>query len=168
MDRYFNREKLKGSNKFLVMCYVLFGVILLPLIIILIAGIQEGETHMIVTASVLLTILAAEMIFFSWAVKKSNRAKRYAPIFEEDHDGILTYKRINEMTGYGVERIKKDVNWLLQAGYLQNAVADEEKVILLRENEFINITCPTCGASNEIRIGSSNKCKHCGSYLRRV
>lgn len=168
MDRYFNREKLKGSNKFLVMCYVLFGVILLPLIIILIAGIQEGETHMIVTASVLLTILAAEMIFFSWAVKKSNRAKRYAPIFEEDHDGILTYKRIDEMTGYGVERIKKDVNWLLQAGYLQNAVADEEKVILLRENEFINITCPTCGASNEIRIGSSNKCKHCGSYLRRV
>ncbi|MCR5201065.1 MAG: hypothetical protein K6C38_08125 [Saccharofermentans sp.] len=168
MDRYFNREKLKGSNKFLVMCYVLFGVILLPLIIILIAGIQEGETHMIVTASVLLTILAAEMIFFSWAVKKSNRAKRYAPIFEEDHDGILTYKRINEMTGYGIERIKKDVNWLLQAGYLQNAVADEEKVILLRENEFINITCPTCGASNEIRIGSSNKCKHCGSYLRRV
>ncbi|MBR6960362.1 MAG: hypothetical protein IKH76_07780, partial [Clostridiales bacterium] len=89
-------------------------------------------------------------------------------IFEEDHDGILTYKRIDEMTGYGVERIKKDVNWLLQAGYLQNAVADEEKVILLRENEFINITCPTCGASNEIRIGSSNKCKHCGSYLRRV
>lgn len=168
MDRYFNREKLKGSNKFLVMCYVLFGVILLPLIIILIAGIQEGETHMIVTASILLTILTAEMVFFILVIKKSNRAKRYAPIFEEDHDGILTYKRIDEMTGYGVERIKKDVNWLLQAGYLQNAVADEEKVILLRENEFINITCPTCGASNEIRIGSSNKCKHCGSYLRRV
>ncbi len=168
MDRYFNREKLKGSNKFLVMCYVLFGVILLPLIIILIAGIQEGETHMIVTASILLTILTAELVFFILVIKKSNRAKRYAPIFEEDHDGILTYKRIDEMTGYGVERIKKDVNWLLQAGYLQNAVADEEKVILLRENEFINITCPTCGASNEIRIGSSNKCKHCGSYLRRV
>lgn len=168
MDRYFNREKLKGSNKFLVMCYVLFGVILLPLIIILIAGIQEGETHMIVTASILLTILTAELVFFILAIKKSDRAKRYAPIFEEDHDGILTYKRIDEMTGYGVERIKKDVNWLLQAGYLQNAVADEEKIILLRENEFINITCPTCGASNEIRIGSSNKCKHCGSYLRRV
>ena len=168
MDRYFNREKLKGSNKFLVMFYVLFGVILLPLIIILIAGIQEGETHMIVTASILLTILTAELVFFILVIKKSNRAKRYAPIFEEDHDGILTYKRIDEMTGYGVERIKKDVNWLLQAGYLQNAVADEEKVILLRENEFINITCPTCGASNEIRIGSSNKCKHCGSYLRRV
>ena len=168
MDRYFNREKLKGSNKFLVMCYVLFGVILLPLIIILIAGIQEGETHMIVTASILLTILTAELVFFILVIKKSNRAKRYAPIFEEDHDGILTYKRIDEMTGYGVERIKKDVNWLLQAGYLQNAVADEEKVILLRENEFINLTCPTCGASNEIRIGSSNKCKHCGSYLRRV
>lgn len=168
MDRYFNREKLKGSNKYLVMCYVLFGVILLPLIIILIAGIQEGETHMIVTVSILLTILTAEMVFFILVIKKSNRAKRYAPIFEEDHDGILTYKRIDEMTGYGVERIKKDVNWLLQAGYLQNAVADEEKVILLRENEFINITCPTCGALNEIRIGSSNKCKHCGSYLRRV
>jgi hypothetical protein len=168
MDRYFNREKLKGSNKLLVMCYVLFGVILLPLIIILIAGIQEGETHMIVTASILLTILTAELVFFILVIKKSNRAKRYAPIFEEDHDGILTYKRIDEMTGYGVERIKKDVNWLLQAGYLKNAVADEEKVILLRENEFINITCPTCGASNEIRIRSSNKCKHCGSYLRRV
>ncbi|MBR5387253.1 MAG: hypothetical protein IK142_06720 [Clostridiales bacterium] len=168
MDRYFNREKLKGSNKYLVMCYVLFGVILLPLIIILIAGIQEGETHMIVTVSILLTIMTAELVFFILVIKKSNRAKRYAPIFEEDHDGILTYKRIDEMTGYGVERIKKDVNWLLQAGYLQNAVADEEKVILLRENEFINITCPTCGASNEIRIGSSNKCKHCGSYLRRV
>ena len=86
----------------------------------------------------------------------------------EDHDGIITFERINEMTGYGLEKVKKDVTWLLKSGYLINAVTDDEKVILWSESEYLDITCPTCGAVNSVRVGSSNKCKHCGSYLRRV
>ena len=168
MERYFNRKRINGANRGLVACYILAGIILLPLIVILIAGLQDGESHMIVTVVILLLILSAEVTALALITHRINRAKRYAPIFEEDHDGIITFERINEMTGYGLERVKKDISWLLQSGYLINAVTDNEKVILWSENEYLDITCPTCGAVNQVRFGSSNKCKHCGSYLRRV
>ena len=168
MDRYFNRKRIDGANRGLVACYVLAGIILLPLIVILIAGLQDGESHMIVTVVILLLILSAEVTALALITHRINRAKRYAPIFEEDHDGIITFERINEMTGYGLEKVKKDVTWLLKSGYLINAVTDDEKVILWSESEYLDITCPTCGAVNSVRVGSSNKCKHCGSYLRRV
>ena len=100
--------------------------------------------------------------------RRSLRCLRYAPIFEEDHDGIITFERIHEMTGYGVDRIKGDIEWLLRGETLRNAVIDDKKIILWSETEYIDITCPTCGALNQVRFGSSNKCKHCGSYLRRV
>ena len=152
----------------MIACYIMFGIIVIPMIIILVAGIQDGEVHSVVTAAILLTILFAEFVAIILLSKRFNRAKRYAPIFEEDHDGVITYKRINEMTGYGLEKVKKDVTWLLKSGYLINAVTDDEKVILWSESEYLDITCPTCGAVNSVRVGSSNKCKHCGSYLRRV
>ncbi len=168
MDRYFNRKRINGANKGLVACYVLAGIILLPMIVIMIAGLEDGESHMVVTSVILLLILGTEVAFLSVVTHRINRAKRYAPIFEEDHDGVMTFERINEMTGYGIPRIKKDIDWLLKSGYLINAVADNEKVILWSESEYLNITCPTCGAQNQVRVGSSNQCKHCGSYLRRV
>ena len=168
MERYIDRKKIKGADRLRIACYVLAGIMLLPMIVILIAGIEDGETHMVVVASLLITILTTEAVLIALLTVKTGRAKRYAPIFEEDHDGIITFERINEMTGYGLEQVKKDIKWLLDRGFLKNAVYDDEKVILWNEVDYIDITCPTCGAVNQVRLGSSDKCSHCGSYLRRV
>jgi len=168
MDRYFNRKRLLSIKKLMIGSYILAGVVSIPLIVLFIAGIQDGDTGMSVISAVLLIIFVAEMAFLIISSKKTLRAQRYGQIFEEDHDGVITFERINEMTGYGIAHVKKDIDWLLKAGYLINAVVDDEKVILWNETDFLDIICPTCGAVNQVRFGSSNKCKHCGSYLRRV
>ena len=167
MDRYFDRRRLNSIKKVMIGCYIMFGVILLPLIVILISGIQEGEMGEIVIVTILLLILLTEFIALIILGKRARRGLRYASIFEEDHDGVITFKRIQEMTGYGMARIRKDIEWLIRAQHLTNAVVDGDKIVMLSETEFIDITCPTCGAVNQVRFGSSNKCKHCGSYLRR-
>lgn len=168
MDRYFNRKKAKLMRSISVMGYVLYGIIVIPLIIIIIAGLQDGDTAAVVTTSIIGTILTAEVIILGKFSKDDMvRVGRYIPIIEEDHDGIITYNRLSEMTGYSLEKVKKDVARLVRGGYVSNVVYDDEKLTLLT-NQSINVICPTCGASNTVMFGSSNKCKHCGSYLRRV
>lgn len=168
MERYINREKLSGINKLLITILVVFGILLLPLIIILISGIEDGEPHTFVTVLVLLLIMLAEAGSFAYFASQSNRAKRYGPIFEEDHDGIISFERISQMTGCSIPRVKKDIAFLINKGVILNARVENENVILGTSNDYSDVTCPTCGAVNSVRLGSSAKCKHCGSYLRRA
>lgn len=168
MARYIDRDDINGYNKVKMGFYIVLGVIMLVMLLLLIISIEEGDTHFIVTSAVLLGILFVECMSFAYLSRIFSRASRYASILEEDHDGVITFQRLSEMTGYKVSRVKKDMNRLLRTGRLQNAVVDDEKLILWSETEYLDITCPTCGAVNQVRIGSSNKCKHCGSYLRRV
>ena len=167
MDRYFNRKRIDGANRGLVACYVLAGIILLPLIVILIAGLQDGESHMIVTVVILLLILSAEVTALALITHRINRAKRYAPIFEEDHDGVITFARLSELTGIPEDRIRKDMTGP-QKHRFSNVRIEGDKIILGTEDELEDIICPTCGATNRVRAGSSDKCNNCGSYLRRA
>ena len=168
MDKYINRKRLNSFTKLTYGVYTILGFLLIMIIIIMIIGIDEGEPHMIVVSVILSIIIIAELIAYILISRKFGRARRYAPIFEEDHDGRITFKRINEMTGYGLGKIEKDIDWMIKTGVLKNVFVDGDTVILWNETDFLDITCPTCGAQNTVRFGSSNKCKHCGSYLRRV
>ena len=142
--------------------------IFLPLLVILICGIQDGDTGMSMTAAVLMAVLAAETFLMVLLRKRVTRGKRYATIFEEDHDGIITYERIDEMTGYGVERIKKDIKWLVKVKYIFNVIIEDDKIRLKTQDGIIEVICPACGGVNRIRFDSSDHCNFCGSYLRRV
>ena len=122
---------------------------------------------MIVMAVVLMVILAVETFMIIMLKKRAARGRRYATIFEEDHDGIITYERINEMTGYGVERIKKDIRWLIRGSYIHNVIVEDDKIRLKTEDGIMEVICPTCGGVNRIRSDSSDNCEFCGSYLRR-
>ena len=169
MDRYFNRNKVKAMKKIALFGYILFGVIFLPMIVIIVASAQEGNTGAVVTTSIITFILLVEIVFLGVLNKADSvRVGRYVPIIEEDHDGVITFRRLSEMTGRSEEQARKDIAKLIRSGYLQNVVYDDEKVTMLTETQNLDVICPTCGASNSIRFGSSNKCKHCGSYLRRV
>ena len=142
-------------------------VIFLPLLVIMISGIQDGDSGMSVTAAVLMAVLAAETFLMILLRKRAARGGRYAAIFEEDHDGIITYERIDEMTGYGVERIKKDIEWLIKVNYIHNVIVEDDKIRLKTEDGIKEVVCPVCGGVNRIRFDSSDHCNFCGSYLRR-
>ncbi len=168
MEGCFDRNRLKKINLGIIACCVMVAVVFLPLPVILICGMQDGDTVMIVMAVFLMVILAVEAVMIIVLRKRAVRGRRYATIFEEDHDGVITFARINEMTGYGVERIKKDLRWLLRGSYIHNVIVEEDKIRLKTEDEIIEITCPTCGGVNRIRSDSSDNCEFCGSYLRRA
>lgn len=163
----FDRKRLKTIDRSIIVLYIMIAVIFFPLLVILITGIQEGDTGMSVTAVVLMVILAAEAIMIILLRKRATRGRRYATIFEEDHDGIITFRRISEMTGYDDERIKRDIKWLIRGNYLCNVIVEEDKIRLKTEDGIIEVTCPNCGRVNRIRFDSSDNCDCCGSYLRR-
>ena len=168
MDGCFDRKRLKMTDRFIIGCYVMVVAVFLPLLVILITGMQDGDTVMSVTAVVLMIILAAETFMIIMLRKRAARGRQYATIFEEDHDGIITYKRISEMTGYDDEKIKKDIEWLIKVNFIHDVIIEDDKIRLKTEDGIIEIVCPVCGGVNRIRSDSSDKCDYCGSYLRRV
>ena len=168
MEDCFDRKRLKTINLCVIGCFVMIVVVFLPLLVILISGVQEGDTGLSVTAVVLMAVLAAETFLMILLRKRAARGGRYAAIFEEDHDGIITYERIDEMTGYGVERIKKDIKWLVKVNYIYNVRVEDDRIRLKTEDGIIEVICPACGGVNRIRFDSSDNCIFCGSYLRRV
>ena len=167
MEGCFNRKRLKTMSLLIIGCYVMVVIIFLTMLVILITGVQEGDTTMTVTAGVLMAILAAETFMIIMLKKRVTRGNQYATIFEEDHDGIITYKRISEMTGYDDDRIKKDIKWLLRANYIYNVIVEDDKIRLKTEDGIMEVVCPVCGGVNRIRVDSSDNCDYCGSYLRR-
>ena len=167
MESCFDRNRLKKINYVIIGCYIMIVAVFLPLPVILICGMEDGDTVMIVMAVVLMVILAVETFMIIMLKKRAARGRRYATIFEEDHDGIITYERINEMTGYGVERIKKDIRWLISGSFIHNIIVEDDKIRLKTEDGIMEVICPTCGGVNRIRSDSSDNCEFCGSYLRR-
>ena len=96
--------------------------------------------------------------------------------------------QIASATGKSYEVVKKDINKLIQKGYLRNAYIDESTreivlpVVESPENAKLNntgpvgthdkpvaqvVTCPCCGANNTI-FGNTGECEYCGSPLEGV
>ena len=71
------------------------------------------------------------------------------------------------MTGIPEDRIRKDFARYSHSSF-KNVTVDGDKIIIGTEEDFEEIICPTCGAKNTVRAGSSDKCNNCGSYLRRA
>jgi hypothetical protein len=139
MSRFYDAKKNKDRNSTLTGLMITSGVILAILVILGAVGVAEGEPHMVVVSVIVGLIALAELISMIWIRKMLERVTRYEMIFEEDHDGIITFERINEMTGYGLEQVKKDIKWLLDRGFLKNAVYDGEKVILWMPSSYVRL-----------------------------
>lgn len=167
MEGCFDRNKLKMIDCGIIGSYIMIAVIFLPMLVILITSIQESDIKMSVTAIVLMAVLAAETFMIIMLRNRATRVRRYATIFDEDHDGIITFKRISEMTGYSDERIKRDIKWLFRGDFIHNVIVEEDRIRLKTEDGINEVICPNCGGVNMIRSDSSDYCEYCGSYLRR-
>ena len=167
MSRFYDAKKNKDRNSTLTGLMITSGVILAILVIIGVIGVSEGEPHMVVVAVIVGLIALAELISMIWIRKMLERVTRYEMIFEEDHDGVITFARLHEMTGIPEDRIRKDFARYSHSSF-KNVTVDGDKIIIGTEEDFEEIICPTCGAKNTVRAGSSDKCNNCGSYLRRA
>ena len=110
--------------------------------------------------------MGTEIGFFIVFKKQLERINRYGLILEEDHDGVITFARLHEMTGIPENVIRKDFVKASKTSF-KNIIVDGDNIFIGKEDDYEDIVCPTCGATNTVRVGSSDKCNNCGSYLRR-
>lgn len=167
MGKYHDAENHSGGSSVITGLMIALGVVLGFMVIIAVIGVTENEPHMTGVCTVLGIIIIVEMIGMILIKKMYERINRYEMILEEDHDGVITFARLSELTGIPEARIRKDFTKMKKGRY-QNVRIEGDSLIIGTAEEYEEIICPTCGASNRVRAGSSDKCNNCGSYLRRA
>lgn len=112
---------------------------------------------------------AGIIIWRAFSISRISRCRLYNSIFEEDHDGIITYDSISSMTGYKVSSVIRDLMWFVKHHYLINVTLGTTAArvdLLAEEKEFQVVVCPSCGAHVNIRKNGGGKCGHCGTFMR--
>ena len=101
---------------------------------------------------------------------KKKKAREIACWFESYAQSTLSFEKFEtEMGKDAVRKLEK----MIAKGYIRNIQIDrEEKYILItapnrRVNEkiYITVTCPSCGAKNQIIKGRLCNCEYCGQRL---
>ena len=118
-------------------------------------------------------------VFLLWrgilAGRIADTASRYETIFAADRDGVVTIEELKRFTGKSQEKIIKELKAAFGRGYFSGCalqeggspcviLSDARKVSPTRQG-FLTVTCPNCGASNRIRVGSISMCEYCNSPL---
>lgn len=168
IKEYFDYKSLKSKSKAAGFFIGLVVFLFVMMIILLVACIDNPVT--VVTCTILMCIIAIEATFFFVIKLELNRMPKYGQIINEDHDGKVSLIRMSEMTGYPVNTVVSDINRAIKQNVIKNAVIQGDYLILdpdSTDSGYIDVICPTCGASNRLRRDSADKCTHCGSYLRR-
>lgn len=168
INDYFDYKYIESNKKGMKGIVAVLAFLFLMMLILLIAC--YDEPHTVVIVSVLMSILGIEAGFFIYIVISYNRYPKYGNILNEDHDGSISLTRISEMTGYPVHTVRSDITRGIRQNIFSNTKIEGDYVILGSDSasdDFTDVICPTCGASNRLRRGSADKCEHCGSYLRR-
>lgn len=123
-------------------------------------------------AAFFFSLFCGGMAIIFWRIKAMNRLSRariYNSLFEEDHDGILTYESIASMTGQTVPKVIKDLNSYSRSNILINLTMGRNAVrvdLMAPNSEFLTVVCPHCGAHVNIRKGGGGRCDHCGTFMR--
>ncbi len=108
--------------------------------------------------------------------------KRYLSIIVNGN--VRQLDTIASTTGKAYDIVRKDINKMIEKGYLKNAYIDEglREIVLPNSNPVtqnnINVatanetvvktkivTCPCCGANNTV-MGEFGECEYCGSPLK--
>ncbi|MBO4459906.1 MAG: hypothetical protein J5778_04530 [Clostridiales bacterium] len=127
---------------------------------------------LLIFASFFFTLFCGGVGIIIWRVRAMNRLSRariYNSLFEEDHDGILTYESIASMTGQPVKKVVNDLMFYSNSNILINLTMGRTAVrvdLLSPNNEFLTVVCPHCGAHVNIRKGGGGRCDHCGTFMR--
>ncbi|MBR1797062.1 MAG: hypothetical protein IJ757_03490 [Clostridiales bacterium] len=171
---YFDHKSVTSKRKGLLFTEFLEVPSIIMMILLIAVMAEEEDYGAIIGASIVLVLLIVLQVLIIYLYKMMERAAVCGEIFNEDHDGIITFGRLSEMTGYKEPRIRRDINWARKIGLYHNVNVDGDRIVLggtvgaSVTDEFQDVICPTCGATNRVRKLSSAKCKSCGSYLRRT
>ena len=98
-----------------------------------------------------------------------SRCGLYNSIFEEDHDGIITYSDMASMTGFTEAKVVKDLMSFVKRNYMVNITLGRTAArvdLLSDDKEFQVVACPSCGAHVNIRKNGGGRCVHCGTFMR--
>ena len=125
-----------------------------------------------VQVGILFPFVAGGLALVIWrvmAIGKFIRARDYNALIEEDHDGILTYESIASMMGISESRVISELMWMNRKDYLVNITLGRTALrvdVLADKNEFLKLTCPTCGSLVRVRRTGGGRCDHCGTFVR--
>ena len=126
----------------------------------------------VILASFFAFLLLSEIGIIIWrsiALGRISRCRLYNSIFEEDHDGIITYDSMASMTGFSESAVISDLMFFVKRRYLINVTLGRTAArvdLLSDEKEFQTVICPSCGAHVNIRRNGGGKCEHCGTFMR--
>ena len=172
---YLNNVKI-GSSK--ILNGLLIAIVALPTAInglfALVAMVSENIDRLtgLFVAAVTFFFFAAGVCLIVWrcmALYKLSRARIYNSIFEEDHDGIISYESIATMTGLPMPKVIKELMWFTRRDFIRNVTLGRNAVrvnVLSNEHDFLTVSCPTCGAHVNIRRNGGGRCNHCGTFMR--
>ncbi len=98
------------------------------------------------------------------------RAEVYNRIFEEDHDGMVSYTNFCKLTGFSASQVRSDISSMYHKKIFKNITYGIEGAMIIMKadtsGDFINVDCPNCGAVVTMRSNGGARCAHCGTYLR--
>ena len=167
---YINLAKVataKIINTLIIVAMILpaiFGVIIICLCI--------GEPRFIWFGFFVMPVVAAQVGIAFWrisAIRKLSRVALYNSLFEEDHDGIITYESLGSMVGLSTAKATQEFMWMNNKGYLKNITVGRTAArvdVVADRSEYKLIPCPTCGAQVRVRNGGGGRCDHCGTFSR--
>lgn len=102
--------------------------------------------------------------------KMLERAEKYNRIFEEDHDGMVSYENFSQLTGFPIQTVRSDIRKMYKKKIFKNITYGFEGAMIIMKadtaGDFINVECPHCGAQVTMRMNGGARCPHCGTYLR--
>lgn len=142
----------------------LFGVLLICLCI--------GDSRVFWIAFFILPIVVGQVAIVIWRIahiSKLSRVALYNSLFEEDHDGIITYESLGSMVGLSTSKATQEFMWMNNKGYLKNITVGRTAArvdVRADKSEYKLLTCPTCGANVRVRNGGGGRCDHCGTFSR--
>ena len=121
--------------------------------------------------SLILFLIPTGMVCGSISSKRRlARAEIYNRIFEEDHDGMVSYTNFSKLTGFSTSQVRSDICSLYEKKIFKNITYGIEGAMIIMKAEtggdFINVDCPHCGAVVTMRANGGARCVHCGTYLR--
>ena len=132
--------------------------------------IGEGRWGMAATEIILgLLFLFSSLRVIQIALKKK-KAGEIACWFESYAQNTVSFEKLEQELGKGaVKKLEK----FIAGGYIRNIQIDREGNYIMitapnrRVNEkiYITVTCPSCGAKNQVIKGRLSTCEYCGQRL---
>ncbi|MCR4791378.1 MAG: hypothetical protein K5871_01370 [Lachnospiraceae bacterium] len=173
---YLNKLKI-GSTKAVCTILILIGSVVWFITILFLIfsfrSLDEGVEYLVAGSMALILfggVATALTVPPALLIRRMYRAEKYDRIFEEDHDGMVSYEVFSRLTGFSVQKVRSDIRVLTEKNIFRNITYGWEGAMIIMkpetEGDFISVDCPNCGASINMRMNGGARCQHCGTYMR--